>query len=62
MIHGDLPRQHSFGTTLRFIIPVAADSQIARPNKLGADPMACGGLNKEMDAAAELERDPVRKH
>ena len=26
-VHGDLPRQHSFGTTLRFTGPVLADSR-----------------------------------
>ena len=25
MVHGDLPRQHSFGTTLRFTAPVPGD-------------------------------------
>ena len=25
LVHGDLPRQHSFGTTLRFTDPVPAD-------------------------------------
>ena len=28
----------------------------------GTDPMAYGGLNKKMDAAAELGRNPVSKH
>ena len=27
LVHGDLPRQHSFGTTLRFADPVPADSR-----------------------------------
>ena len=27
LVHGDLSRQHSFGTTLRFTGPVPADSQ-----------------------------------
>ena len=27
LVHGDLPRQHSFGTTLRFTGLVAADSR-----------------------------------
>ena len=27
LVHGDLPRQHPFGTTLRFIGPVPADSR-----------------------------------
>ena len=35
VVHGDLPRQHSFGTTLRFAGPV---------HKLGTDPMAYGGF------------------
>ena len=26
LVHGDLPRQHPFGTTLRFTGPVPADS------------------------------------
>ena len=36
--------------------------EIAWPDKLGTDPMAYGGLNKYMDAAAELGRNPVSKH
>ena len=35
---------------------------IARPDKLGTDLMALSGLNKYMDAAAELGRNPVSKH
>ena len=27
LVHGDLPRQHSFGTTLRLTGPVLADSR-----------------------------------
>ena len=27
LVHGDLPRQHSFGTTLRFTGSVPADSR-----------------------------------
>ena len=27
LVHGDLPRQHPFGTTLRFTGPVPADSR-----------------------------------
>ena len=27
LVHSDLPRQHSFGTTLRFTGPVLADSR-----------------------------------
>ena len=27
LVHGDLPRQHSFGTTSRFTGPVPADSR-----------------------------------
>ena len=27
LVHGDLPRHHSFGTTLRFTGPVPADSR-----------------------------------
>ena len=28
MVHGDLPRKHSFGTTLRFTGPEPADSAV----------------------------------
>ena len=40
LVHGDLPRQHSFGTTLRFIGPVpgesdAIDSQLRDPLNSG---------------------------
>ena len=27
LVHAELPRQHSFGTTLRFTAPVPADSR-----------------------------------
>ena len=27
LVHGDLPKEHSFGTTLRFTGPVPADSR-----------------------------------
>ena len=64
LVHGDLPRQHPFGTTLRFTGPVQAASRqaITWPDKLGTDPMAYSGLNNSMDAAAELGRNPVSKH
>ena len=32
---------------------------IAWPDKLGTDPMAYGGLNKDMDAAAEFRSNPL---
>ena len=32
MVHGALPRQHSFGTTLRFTGPVPADSRQRTPS------------------------------
>ena len=55
-------------TTLKTIDPVPADSRqlthrhaIARPDKLGTDPMAVGGA-KKMSAAAESGRNPVSKH
>ena len=67
MVHGDLPRQHPFGTTLRFTGPCRRTlgserhrHAIAWPDKLGTDPMAYGGFI--MDAAAELGRNPVSKH
>ena len=31
-VHGDLPRQHPFGTTLRFTGPVPADSRQGTPS------------------------------
>ena len=34
----------------------------ASPDQLGTGPMVYGGLNKQMDAAAELKRNPVSKH
>ena len=69
MLHGDLPRQHPFGTTLSFYWPCA--DELSAVNAIGTqylrDPinsgltgrMTCGGLNKEIDAAAELGRNPV---
>ena len=60
LVHGDLPRQHPFGTTLRFILlalhrrSLGSERHryaIAWPDKLGTDPMA--------DAAAELGRNPL---
>ena len=51
LVHGDLPRQHPFGTALRLTGPVPADSrqgtQSARncvTDKLRTDPMAYGGF------------------
>ena len=51
LVHSDLPRQQSFGITLRFTGPVPADYcserhryAIAWPDKLGTDPMAYGGF------------------
>ena len=32
LVHGNLPRQHSFGTTLRFTGPVPADSRQRTPS------------------------------
>ena len=32
LVHGDLPRQHSFGTTLRFTGAVPADSRQLTPS------------------------------
>ena len=51
MVHGDLPRQHPFGATLRFLAlcrrTLGSERHryaIARPDKLGTDPMAYGGF------------------
>ena len=70
MVHGDLLRQHSFGTTLRGLLALCRRTlgserhrdAIALPDKLGTDPMAYDGLNKYMAAAVELGRIPVSKH
>ena len=40
----------------------AIGTQLRGDPKLGTGPMAYGGFNKYMDAAAELGRDPVNKH
>ena len=40
----------------------AIGTQLRDPIKLGTDPMAYGGLNEYMDAAAELGRNPLSKH
>ena len=69
LVHGDLPRQHSLGTTLMFTGPAPADSrQNARGTQL-RDPINSGLtrwrmviLNKEKDATTELGRNPVSKH
>ena len=58
------------GTTLRTTGPVPAYSLQGTPSvrncvtryKLGTDPMGVGGLNKLMDAAAEIGRNLVSKH
>ena len=34
LVHGDLPRQHPFGTTLRFTGPVPVDSRQLTPSVL----------------------------
>ena len=72
MVHGDLPMQHWFETSLTGVYwPCAGGLSavnaigmyaIARPDKRGTGPMAYGGLNKELDAAAELERNPLSRH
>ena len=40
----------------------AIGTELCIPDKLGTDPIAYSGLNKEMDAAAKLGRNPVSKH
>ena len=70
LVHGYLPRQHSFGTTFRFNGPVPADSlavnavgtQLRDPINSGLTRWRMAVLNEQMDAAAELGRNPVCKH
>ena len=70
LVHGDLQRQHPFGTLPWGLLALCRRTlgskrrryAIAWPNKLGTDPMAHGGLNNYMGAAAELRRNPVSKH
>ena len=70
LIHSDLRRQHSFGTTLRFTSLVPADSRQRTPSVTQMrDPINSGlnrwrmpVLNKYMDTAAELGRNPVSEH
>ena len=68
MVHGDLPRQHSVGTTLRLTGPVGLSAvnvigtQMLDPINSGLTRWRMAVLNKYMDAAAELGRNPVSKH
>ena len=63
LVHGNLPRQPLFGTTLRFTGLVPADfrqctpsvRKCKGPDKLGTDPMVYGGFINERDPAAELD-------
>ena len=40
----------------------ATGTQLRDPIKLGTSPMAYGDLNKQIDAAVELGKNPVSKH
>ena len=68
MVHGDLPRQHSFGTTLRDSGSVPADSvnvigtQLREPINSGLTRWRMAVRNKLMDAAAELGMNTASKH
>ena len=46
------------------IIPAvnAIGTQLRDPDEFGIDPMACGGSNKYIDAAAEIGKNPSSKH
>ena len=72
MAHGDLRSQHSFGTTLRFILSNCAN-ELSAVNAIGTllfRKMNSGLIrwrvmtvsNKQMDPAVELGRNPVSKH
>ena len=70
LVHGDLPRQHSFRTTFEVYWPCAGG--LSAVNTIGTqlrDPINSGQirwrmavLNLYMNAAAELGRNPVSKH
>ena len=68
MVHGDLPGQHSFRTTLEVYWPCAGG--LSAVNAIGTqlrDPINSGLTRwrmavSKMDAAAELGRNPVSKH
>ena len=69
MVHGDLPRQHSFGTTLRLLVLCrrtlgsenAIGTQLRDPINSGLTRWRMAVLTKQMDDAAELGRNPVSK-
>ena len=71
MVHSNLPRQHSFVTNYHGVYWPCADG-LSAVNVIGTqlrDPLNSGltrgrvaVLNKIMDAAAELGRNPVSKH
>ena len=70
MVHGDLPRQHPFGTTLRFTGPVRwtlgsernLGTQLRDPINSGLTRWRMAVLDNYMDAAAELGRNPGSKN
>ena len=66
LVHDDLPRQHSFETTLRFTGGLSAvnviGTQLRDPINSGLTRWRMAVLNTKMDAAAELGRNPVSKH
>ena len=66
LVHDDLPRQHSFETTLRFTGGLSAvnviGTQLRDPINSRLTRWHMAVLNKKMDAAAELGRNPVSKH
>ena len=70
MVHGDLPRQHSFGTTFEVYWPRAGGfsalnaigRQLRDPINSGVIRWRMAVVNEDMDAAAELGRNPVSKH
>ena len=60
MIHGDLPWYWARAGSLS--AANAFGTQLPDPINSGTGPMAYGGLNQYMDAAAEIGRNPVSKH
>ena len=69
MVHGDLPRQHSFGTTLLEVYWPCTGG-LSAVNAIGThlrDPINSRLTRwhmavSQLDAAAELGRNPVSKH
>ena len=61
LVHGDAQAAPVSGTTLRFTGPVPAGTLSSERHLCTQlrDPMAYGGLNKQMDPAAEMTAEAV---